>query len=105
MVANFEGAMNDPTLMCNVINDQGDQSGTVWSLRDLLGIQRISGSDPRFMISGDPRPDLPSFTFGNRLTVLNWTSALDGTTLFCGTGDNLQQTSVSLRIYSESQYD
>ena len=100
-MANFEGVVNDPTLVCNVTDAQGDQSGTVWSLGDLGGVQRISSSDPRFTISGDPRPEAPSITFDNRITVLNWTSALDGTTLFCGTGDNLEQASVSLRIYSE----
>ena len=101
VVANFEGAVNDPTLMCNV-TDMGRQIGTIWNVANFEGAsltQSVNVAGDLFSIDGDPRPmtDIPGLTFDNRI---NWTSALDGVTLYCGTGEFPQQKSVMLRIYS-----
>ena len=104
VVANFEGAVNDPTLTCNVTNE-GSQVSTIWSVANFGGVatpRPVTIADPQsdiLLISGDLRPNL-TFTFGNRITVLNWTSTVDAVTLFCGTGREPEQVSISLRIYS-----
>ena len=105
MVANFEGVINATTLTCNVTNE-GIQISTFWSIANFGGIvsRRPLGladpDDESFIVSGDPRPERTS-TFRNRITIRNWTSAVDGVTLFCGTGSVPDQTQVLLRIYSE----
>ena len=108
-MANFEGTINDPTLTCNASNSSGEQVSTTWSVANLGGVsevQVITSSNPQtsslFLISGDPWPELSPITFENHLTILNWTSALDGATLFCGAHDLPQQAQVLLRIYSKS---
>ena len=106
MVANFEGAINATTLTCNVTNTNGQQVSTIWNVANFDGvpdIRRVSTADPDsniFLISGDLRPGL-ALTFGNRITVLNWTSAVDAVTLYCGTGEIPDQAGVALRIYSK----
>ena len=105
MVANFEGAVNATTLTCNVINE-GNQIGTIWSVSNFGGVpsrRNVGTADPDrdfFLISGTLRPN-STLTFGNRITILNWTSAVDTATLFCGTGREPEQASVVLRIYSK----
>ena len=106
VVANFEGAVNDPTLMCNV-TDMGRQIGTIWSVANFEGVsltRSVSVAGDLFSIDGDPRPGLAPLTFENRITITNWTSAFDGVMLFCGTGEFLQQASVILRIYSKTMF-
>ena len=104
MVANFEGAVNATTLTCDVTNE-GSQVSTIWSVAnfgEVAAPRPVTIADPEsdfLLIGGDPRPNL-TFTFGNRITVLNWTSAVDVVTLFCGTGREPEQVSISLRIYS-----
>ena len=103
-MANFEGALNDTTLMCNV-TFESTQISTTWSVGNFRGLSiavLVGSADPQkevFFISGDPRPGL-NITFGNHITILNWTEIVDGVELFCGTGSNRRQTSVTLRIYS-----
>ena len=106
VVANFEGAINATTLTCNVTNTNGQQVSTIWNVANFDGvpnIRRVSTADPDsniFLISGDLRPGL-TITFGNRITVLNWTSAVDAVTLYCGTGEIPHQAGIALRIYSK----
>ena len=103
MVANFEGAINATTLTCNVI-DQGVQRTTTWSVINFEGepdIRPITIADTLFTFGGDLIPNT-TFTYLNQITIVNWTSALDGVTLFCGVGGDLDQANVSLRIYRKS---
>ena len=98
MVANFEGAVNATTLTCNVTH-LGFQIGTFWSLGNFDGV-----SGTRGLLSADPDSDvflIGGDTYENRVTVLNWTSAVDGVTIFCGTGQDREQAGVILKIYSE----
>ena len=105
VVANFEGTMNDPTLTCNVTNDEGLQISTFWSVANFEGVlltRALRNADPDgniFFISGDLRPS--NVSFGNRVTVLNWTSSVDEAILHCGTGSIPQQANVTLRLYSK----
>ena len=106
VVANFEGAVNDPTLMCNV-TDMDRQIGTIWNVANFGGsslIRSVNVAGDLFSIDGDPRPGLAPLTFENHITITNWTSALDGVTLYCGTGEFPQQKSVNLRIYSKCMF-
>ena len=109
-MANFEGVINAATLMCNVTNAQQTQIGTIWSVANFGGvpdIRPVNLADPDsniFLISGDLRPGL-DITFGNRITILNWTSAVDAVTLYCGTGEIPDQAEVALRIYSKYKYE
>ena len=107
MVANFEGGVNDTTLMCNVTNDMLNiQIPSTWSVRYFGGVSSVRPVglvDPQwkvFSISGDPIPGF-NVTFDNRITILNWTAMVDGVDLFCGTGSNLDLVGVTLRIYSK----
>ena len=104
VVANFEGAVNDPTLTCNVTNE-GIQIDTFWSIENFEGVptRPLSLADPNsdfFLVSGDQRPN-SDFTYFNHLTILNWTVSLDKVILHCGSGREPEQASVMLRIYSE----
>ena len=101
MVANFEGAINATTLTCNIIDDGGVQRTTTWSVRNFEGVSEIRPltiADTLFTFGGDLIPNT-NFTYLNQLTIVNWTTALDGVTLFCGIGRDLDQANVSLRIY------
>ena len=105
MVGNFEGTLNDPTLTCNVTHE-GNQIGTFWSIANLDGLpdtQPLLVADPNgdfFVVSGDLMPN-SNFTFLNRVTVLNWTLAIDNVILFCGTGREPDQANVTFRFYSK----
>ena len=106
IVANFEGAVNDTTLMCNVTGDSDIQIRSTWSVRNFRGVsglQPVGIADPQhnvFLISGDPIPGF-DITFNNRITILNWTALLDRVELFCGSGSDLDQAGVTLRVYSK----
>lgn len=41
----------------------------------------------------------------NEVTVTNWTSEADGVIVFCGTGSEPTQANVTLRLYSEYEYN
>lgn len=102
-IANFEGTLNAATLTCN-ITYQGIQISTTWSVgsfRGVAGPQVIlqNFATELFSIDGDPDPNNPGLTFLNQLTILNLTSELDGVTVFCGIGNNLQQALFHLRVY------
>lgn len=105
-MANFEGAVNDPTLTCNVTNAQGAQATTLWSLGNYQGVAAtrqltlLGLVNVLFSISGDQITNT-SFTFENHITILNWTSTLDRAILVCGTGRTPEQANVTLRIYSK----
>ena len=108
VVANFEGTVNEPTLTCNVTNEMCNQVTTVWSVANFKGEPATRGLvlvDPDgtyFSVSGHLRSIVNlTITYQNRITIVNWTSALDGVTLFCGTGGFPERASVSLRVYSK----
>ena len=105
-MANFEGAINATTLTCNVFNDQGGQISNTWSVANFEGVTSIRPltlQDTLFSLGGDLIPNT-TLTFLNQITIVNWTSALDGVTLHCGIGTDLDQASVLLKLYSESLY-
>ena len=100
-IFNLEGAINATTLTCN-ISHNGLQISTQWhwmrgsgSILDLVPISDVSED---FVVSGNPDPTDPRFTFRNRLTIVNWTSELDGATVFCGTGAQPKQANIRLRV-------
>ena len=106
VIANFEGAENVTTIMCNVTDDRPIppvQLETRWSIENfrVAGLQTITDNfnTSLFLVSGDPDPVSPSGSFRNRLTILRLTSDLDGVTVFCGIGALPQQASFPLRIY------
>ena len=106
VVANFEGALNATTLTCNVINGQGTQETTAWSVENFDGVpatRPIENTDTLFLFGGDLIPNT-TITYLNQITIVNWTSALDGTTLFCGTGSFPEQASILFRIYSKLHF-
>ena len=104
MIAGFEGAENATTITCNVTNSQGIQISAQWSLgnfRGSEGLQTIINAAPElFKIDGDLIPGT-TFTFENKLTVLNFVSDLDRVIVYCGTGARPQEASFTLRIYRE----
>ena len=103
VIADFEGAENVTTIMCNVTNGALSpiQLETRWSIANFRGeasLQTITDIN-LFLVSGDPNPISPSGSFRNRLTILRLTSELDGATVFCGIGALPQQANFPLRIY------
>ena len=106
VVANIEGAVNDTTLVCNVTNRAGNQGITVWSVVNFEGVtgtRPLTLMDNLFLISGELNP-ITGVSFQNQITIVNWTLPLNEVTLFCGTGANLTQAGVDLRIYSRFFY-
>lgn len=106
VVADFEGAVNASILTCNVTNSEGFMVSTAWFVQGFRGsssLQAISGNFETeiFSVGGDPRPNDPSRTFLNELTILNFAADLDGVTVYCGTGQNREQANFTLRVYSK----
>ena len=105
MVANFERTVNDPTLMCNVTDVDGNQVLTIWRVANFEGVpspRQLTRMDTLFFIDGHPIPNAGGITYQNQITIVNWTSALDGVSLTCGSGgQDTEQIGVVLRIYSE----
>ena len=106
VIANFEGAQNVSTLTCNVLNSGGARTTTHWFLqtfRSNSGLQAIAVGEltELFFIGGDEVPTDPTRTYRNELTFLNFTSELDGVTVFCGTATNRQQANFALKVYSK----
>ena len=110
LVANFEGAENVSTLTCNVLNSGEARTTTNWFLQNfrsnpgLVGIA-VGEFTELFFIAGDVVPTDPPRTYRNELTFLNFTSDLDGVTVFCGTATNRQQGSFTLRVYRKFVID
>ena len=104
VIANFEGSLNAATLRCNISN-QGVQISTQWSIENLGGnsaLQRVVDVLlDLFEVGGDLRPGSTTGTFLNQITVLNFTSDLDNTILYCGTGQERRQAKFTLRLYRE----
>ena len=103
-IANFEGTLNAATLTCNITSPQGNQISTTWSVgnfREVVGPQIIvqNFATELFSVDGDPDPNNPGLTYLNQLTILNLTSELDGVTVFCGTGINLEEALFHLKVY------
>ena len=55
-----------------------------------------------FSVGGDRAIPNTDILFDNKLTILNWAAELDGVIVYCGTGQDPQQASFTLKIYSES---
>ena len=104
VIADFEGAENITTIMCNVTDARFSppiQLTTRWSIQDFRGVldlQTITDDFDTnlFLIHGD------SDTIGslrNQLTILRLTSELDGATVYCGSGAFPREAIFLLRIY------
>ena len=94
VVANFEGAINATTLICNVTREE-TQIDTFWSFANFRG---VAGIQPLILISSQ-NPFLADGFFLNELIVTNWMTEVDRVIVFCGTGGDPTQTNVTLRIY------
>ena len=106
VIADFEGAANVTTLVCNVTEMSGERGVTVWSIANFRGMSGVAillltTAPGLFEFGGEPIPATPQFTYLNRLTILQLTSELDEVVLYCGTGRNSEQANFILRIYRE----
>ena len=109
VIADFQGAGNLTTIMCNA-TDGGvppTQLDTRWGIenfRGVAGLQTIVDNFDTnlFLVSGDPMSGGGSFR--NRLTILRLTPELDGVTVFCGLGAFPRQANFPLRIYRKLVY-
>lgn len=102
IISDFEGAQNATTLMCDVFTN-GLQITTQWNIENFRGntqLQEISPDMDLFLLTGDELPSDLSLTFHNHLVIQNLTAELDGVIIHCGTGQDPQQASFRLRIYS-----
>ena len=110
VIANFEGAQNVSTLTCNVLSSfSGARTTTSWFLQDFRsfsGLTAIAVGEftELLFFGGEVIPSDLTRTYRNELTFLNFTSELDGVTVFCGTAINRQQANFSLRVYSKFQH-
>ena len=111
VIADFEGAENVTTIMCNVTDGRvpPNQFESRWSVQDFRGVAGLQTltddfDTNLFLVSGDPDPIGPSGSFRNRLTILRLTTELDGTIIFCGIGAFPQQANFPLRIYRKFSY-
>ena len=104
VVANFKGTLNATTLTCNVSNNNssGHQVTSVWTMKDFRnssGHENITQVAPDlFYVDSDPNTQ-PGAKFRNRLMILNFTSELDGETVYCGTEANPEEANFTLRVY------
>lgn len=109
VIADFQGAENFTTIMCNVTDGRvpPTQLDTRWGIenfRGVAGLQTIVDNfdTDLFLVSGDPMSGGGSFR--NRLTILRLTPELDGVTVFCGLGAFPRQANFPLRIYRKLVY-
>ena len=105
VIANFEGIPNATTIICNITHG-GSQITTQWNVANFRGggpnnLFAPTVAPELFSVGGDPMPNT-NFLFDNELTILNWAAELDRVMVYCGTGQEPQQASFTLRIYSES---
>ena len=106
VISNIEGAINATTLTCNVLSQSGIRTNTNWFVQNFNALSGLQGIGVNFfpelfLIGGEVRPDDPTRTFLNKLTILNCTYNLDRVTVFCGTGTNRRQAHFTLRVYSK----
>ena len=105
LIADFEGTLNATIFSCDVFSQAGSlQITTRWSIENFRGVDSLrfvtdSLAPELFLITGDTRPDDPTLSFQNYLTVLNLTSELDGVVIYCGSGRDPVQVNFTLRIY------
>ena len=104
LVANYEGTRNASTLTCNILNFGGARTTTTWFLQNFrsnpgLTVISVGELTELFSFSGDVLPTDPTRTYRSELTILNFTSELDGVTVFCGTARDSQQANFYLRIF------
>ena len=106
VVSGFKGTINATTLTCNVSNGSiGHQITSNWTVKDfrnISGYEVVSQvASDLFHVDGDPDifTDTPGAKFNNRLTILNFTSELDGQILHCGTDTNPDEANFTLRLY------
>ena len=104
VIANFEDTTNASTIVCN-ISHGGRQISTQWTVANFRGdgpnvLYPFNIAPELFSAGGDPIPNT-DFLFNNELTFLTWAAELDGVIIYCGTGQDPQQASFTLRIYSE----
>ena len=95
VVANFEGAINATTLICNVTRNE-IQIVTFWSIANFRG---VSGRQSLLNLQSSQNLFVDDGLFFNELTVTNWTSEVDQVIAFCGTGGDPTQANVTLRLY------
>lgn len=106
VVSGFKGTINATTLTCNVSNGStGHQIASRWTVKDF---RNVSGyevvtqvASDLFHVDDDPdiSTDNPGAKFNNRLTILDFTSELDGEILYCGTEANPEEANFTLRLY------
>ena len=94
------------TIACNITHG-GIQITTQWNVANFRGggpnsLFAHTVAPELFSVGGDPIPNT-NYLFNNELTVLNWAAELDRAIVYCGTGQDPQQASFTLRIYSESR--
>lgn len=95
VVANFEGAINATTLICNITRGE-NQIDTFWSFANFRG---VAGIQALLLIASMNPPFFADGLFLNELIVTNWTSEVDRVIVFCGTGGDPTQANVTLRTY------
>ena len=95
MIANFEGAINATTLICNVTRGE-NQIDTFWRIANFCG---VAGRRSLLTLMSSQNIFVAEGLFLNELMVTNWTSEVDRVIVFCGTGGDPTQTNVTLRIY------
>ena len=112
VVANVKGALNVTTLTCNVSNSStGHQIASIWTMKDFRNTSGHEVVTPvaldLFYVDGDPDEfgdTQPGAKFDNHLTILNFTSELDGEIVYCGTKANPEEANFTLRLYRMSTH-
>ena len=100
MIANFEGAINATTLICNVTRGE-NQIDTFWRIANFRG---VAGRRSLLNLMSSQNIFVAEGLFLNELIVTNWTSEVDRVIVFCGTGGDPTQTNVTLRIYRKLEW-
>ena len=95
VIANFEGAINATTLICNVTRGE-TQLDTFWNFANFRG---VAGRQSLISLGSSQNLFVAEGLFLNELTVTSWTSEVDQVIVFCGTGGEPTQANVTLRIY------
>ena len=95
MIANFEGAINATTLICNVTRGE-NQIDTFWRIANFRG---VAGNQALINLISSQNIFMAHGLYLNELRVTNWTSEVDQVIVFCGTGSEPTQANVTLRIY------
>ena len=103
VIADFEGAENVTTIMCNITISLSIQVTTQWSIQEFrgVGLQIITNDFDTnlFLVHGDSDHIWADYSFRNQLTILRLTSELDRVTVFCGSGVHSKQANFHLRTY------